>query len=133
MIDMHAHWRPVEAADALRERTREPRIAKNSAGAEVMMYRGGEEPIAEAFDSVEEYLERMDRQGVGVAHTGELRIGQPALEFLAHHVAGFRGVVLPLLGQRRQVGAEPLVSLLPPAQALHFGDRLRLSAQAAGR
>ena len=67
MIDMHAHWRPVEAADALRERTRAPRIAKNAAGAEVMMYRGGEEPIAEAFDSVEEYRERMDRQNVSMS------------------------------------------------------------------
>ena len=26
MIDMHAHWRPAEVADALRARTREPRI-----------------------------------------------------------------------------------------------------------
>ena len=26
MIDMHAHWRPAEIADALRARTREPRI-----------------------------------------------------------------------------------------------------------
>ena len=29
MIDMHAHWRPAEVADALRARTREPRIARN--------------------------------------------------------------------------------------------------------
>src|SRR4051812_41269469 len=67
MIDMHAHWRPVEAADALRERTREPRIGTNDVGAEVLKYRGGEEPIADAFDDVERYLERMDRQGVKVS------------------------------------------------------------------
>ena len=28
MIDMHAHWRPAEIADALRARTREPRIVR---------------------------------------------------------------------------------------------------------
>src|SRR5215472_10744865 len=45
MIDMHAHWRPAELADALRART-------------------GEEPPAEAFDDVDFHLARMDRQGV---------------------------------------------------------------------
>jgi predicted TIM-barrel fold metal-dependent hydrolase len=64
MIDMHAHWRPGELADALRGRTREPRIARNEAGAEVLKSRGGEEPLAEAFDRADAYLERMDRQGV---------------------------------------------------------------------
>ena len=29
MIDMHAHWRPAEVADALRARTKEPRILRN--------------------------------------------------------------------------------------------------------
>ena len=33
MIDMHAHWRPAELADALRSRTTEPRIVK---GADVL-------------------------------------------------------------------------------------------------
>ena len=64
MIDMHAHWRPVEAADALRARTREPRIVNNAAGAEVLKSRMGEEPLARAFDDVEFHLARMDRQGV---------------------------------------------------------------------
>jgi predicted TIM-barrel fold metal-dependent hydrolase len=64
MIDMHAHWRPAELADALRSRTREPRIVRNAAGAEVMKTRAGEEPLADAFDSVESYLTRMERQGV---------------------------------------------------------------------
>jgi predicted TIM-barrel fold metal-dependent hydrolase len=67
MIDMHAHWRPAELADALRARTREPRIVRNADGAEVLKYRGGEDPLAEAFDSAERYLEKMDRQGVKVS------------------------------------------------------------------
>ena len=45
MIDMHAHWRPVEVKDALRARI-------------------GEEPGADMFDDVEFHLARMDRQGV---------------------------------------------------------------------
>jgi hypothetical protein len=28
MIDMHARWRPAELADALRARTKEPRILR---------------------------------------------------------------------------------------------------------
>ncbi|HTV43707.1 MAG TPA: amidohydrolase family protein [Stellaceae bacterium] len=64
MIDMHAHWRPAEVADALRARTREPRILKNDAGAEVLASRMGEQALAEAFDQVEFHLDRMDRQGV---------------------------------------------------------------------
>ena len=65
MIDMHAHWRPAEVADALRARTREPRIARNPDGVEVLKSgRMGEEPLAKAFDDVEFHLARMDRQGV---------------------------------------------------------------------
>src|SRR5271168_1341909 len=65
MIDMHAHWRPAEVADALRARTREPRIARNPDGVEVMKSgRMSEEPLAKAFDDVEFHLARMDRQGV---------------------------------------------------------------------
>jgi predicted TIM-barrel fold metal-dependent hydrolase len=65
MIDMHAHWRPAELADALRARTREPRVVRNSDGVEVLKSsRMGEEPLAEAFDDVEFHLARMDRQGV---------------------------------------------------------------------
>ena len=53
MIDMHAHWRPAEVADALRARTREPRIARNPDGVEVLKSgRMGEESLAEAFDDV---------------------------------------------------------------------------------
>ena len=65
MIDMHAHWRPAEVADALRARTREPRIVRNPDGAEVLkMPRMGEQKLADAFDQVEIHLARMDRQGV---------------------------------------------------------------------
>ncbi|HEX3419339.1 MAG TPA: amidohydrolase family protein [Stellaceae bacterium] len=65
MIDMHAHWRPAEVADALRARTREPRIARNADGVEVLKTsRMSEEPLAKAFDHVDFHLARMDRQGV---------------------------------------------------------------------
>lgn len=65
MIDMHAHWRPAEAADALRARTREPRIVRDQDGAEVLKApRMGETPIADAFDDIDFHLARMDRQGV---------------------------------------------------------------------
>jgi aminocarboxymuconate-semialdehyde decarboxylase len=65
MIDMHAHWRPAEIADALRSRTREPRIQRNQDGVEVLKSgRMGEDPLATAFDNVDFHLARMDRQGV---------------------------------------------------------------------
>ncbi len=65
MIDMHAHWRPAEIADALRARTREPRIVRNQDGVEVLKSgRVGEEPLVKAFDDVDFHLARMDRQGV---------------------------------------------------------------------
>jgi predicted TIM-barrel fold metal-dependent hydrolase len=68
MIDMHAHWRPAEVADALRARTREPRIVRDSDGVEVLKSgRMGEAPLAEAFDDVDFHLGRMDRQGVEVS------------------------------------------------------------------
>jgi predicted TIM-barrel fold metal-dependent hydrolase len=67
MIDMHAHWRPAETADALRARTREPRIARNNAGVEVLASRMGDQALAEAFDEVEFHLARMDRQDVGTS------------------------------------------------------------------
>src|SRR6185312_14992547 len=65
MIDIHTHWKPAEVADALRARTREPRIVRNADGAEVLKSgRMGDEPLATAFDDVEFHLSRMDRQGV---------------------------------------------------------------------
>jgi predicted TIM-barrel fold metal-dependent hydrolase len=67
MIDMHAHWRPGEIADALRSRSREPRILRDQDGVEVLKSRMGEEPLAKAFDDVAWHLGRMDRQGVTVS------------------------------------------------------------------
>jgi predicted TIM-barrel fold metal-dependent hydrolase len=68
MIDMHAHWKPAEVADALRARSREPRIVRNSDGVEVLkLPRMGEEVLAKAFDDVDFHLARMDRQGVEVS------------------------------------------------------------------
>src|SRR6266576_6748437 len=67
MIDMHAHWRPAELIDALRARTKEPRIVRNQDGIEVVKSRIGEEPVSKAFDDVEFHLARMDRQGVSTS------------------------------------------------------------------
>jgi predicted TIM-barrel fold metal-dependent hydrolase len=68
MIDMHAHWRPAELADALRARTREPRIVKDASGAEVLKNRmGGDEPLAQAFDDPAFHLQKMERLGVGTS------------------------------------------------------------------
>ena len=67
MIDMHTHWKPAEVADALRARSREPRILRDRDGVEVLKSRMGEEPLAKAFDDVDFHLRRMDRQGVEVS------------------------------------------------------------------
>ena len=67
MIDMHTHWRPAEVADALRARSKEPRVLRDRDGVEVLKSRMGEEPLAKAFDDVDFHLGRMDRQGVEVS------------------------------------------------------------------
>jgi uncharacterized protein len=67
MIDMHAHWKPAEVADALRARSKEPRILRDQDGIEVLKSRMSQEPLATAFDDVEFHLGRMDRQGVEVS------------------------------------------------------------------
>jgi predicted TIM-barrel fold metal-dependent hydrolase len=65
MIDMHAHWRPAEVTDALRARTKEPRILRNDDGVEVLKAPWtGETPLDQAFDDVDFHLARMDRQDV---------------------------------------------------------------------
>ena len=64
MIDMHAHWRPAELAEAMRSRTTEPHIVRKPDGTEVVKSRAGEEPLSEAFDSADDYLAMMDRLGV---------------------------------------------------------------------
>jgi predicted TIM-barrel fold metal-dependent hydrolase len=67
MIDMHAHWKPAEVADALRARSNEPRIVRDRDGVEVLKSRMSEEPLATAFDDVDFHLTRMDRQGVEIS------------------------------------------------------------------
>jgi predicted TIM-barrel fold metal-dependent hydrolase len=67
MIDIHAHWRPAEVAEALRARSKEPRILRNNDGIEVLKSRMSEEPLDSAFDDVDFHLGRMDRQGVEVS------------------------------------------------------------------
>jgi predicted TIM-barrel fold metal-dependent hydrolase len=53
--------------DALRERTRDPRILRNDDGVEVLKTRVGEEPLSQAFDDAHAYLSRMDKQGVSMS------------------------------------------------------------------
>src|SRR5258708_4016357 len=97
MIDMHAHWRPAEVADALRARTREPRILRNPDGVEVLKSgRMGDAPLAEAFDEVDFHLGRMDRQGVEVS-------------------------VLSLLGSFCWIEAQPLEVSGPLCRAINDG------------
>jgi predicted TIM-barrel fold metal-dependent hydrolase len=64
MIDMHAHWRPAGVAEAMRSRTKEPRIVKNPDGTEMVKSRMGDQPVAEAFDDAASYVAQMDRLGV---------------------------------------------------------------------
>ena len=66
-IDMHSHWRPSELMEALRQRTKEPRILVNSEGVEVLKSRVGEQPVGRAFDNVEQRLDEMDRGGISTA------------------------------------------------------------------
>ena len=97
MIDMHAHWRPAEIADALRARTWEPRILHNPDGIEVLKSgRMGEEPVATAFDDVDFHLARMDRQGVETS-------------------------VLSLLGSFCWIEAQPLDESVPLCRSVNDG------------
>jgi predicted TIM-barrel fold metal-dependent hydrolase len=97
MIDMHAHWRPAEIAEALRARTREPRIMRNPDGVEVLKSgRMGDAPLTEAFDDVDFHLARMDRQGVETS-------------------------VLSLLGSFCWIEAQPLEESAPLCRAVNDG------------
>jgi predicted TIM-barrel fold metal-dependent hydrolase len=97
MIDMHAHWKPAEIADALRARSREPRIVRNQDGVEVLKApRMGETPLDQAFDDVEFHLGRMDRQGVEVS-------------------------VLSLLGSFCWIEAQPVEVAVPLCQRVNDG------------
>ena len=83
MIDMHTHWRPAEIADAMRARTKEPRILRNQDGVEVLKSgRMGEEPLAKAFDDVD---------ADGPPGSGDERAVPPRLVLL-DRVAGAGGV-----------------------------------------
>ena len=97
MIDMHAHWKPAEIADALRARSREPRIVRNQDGVEVLKApRMGETPLDQAFDDAGFHLGRMDRQGVEVS-------------------------VLSLLGSFCWIEAQPVDVALPLCQRVNDG------------
>jgi predicted TIM-barrel fold metal-dependent hydrolase len=96
MIDMHAHWRPAELTDALRERTHEPRIVRNQDGVEVLKTRMSEEQLSNAFDDVDTYLARMDRQGVSMS-------------------------VLSLLGTACWIESQPLEVSLPLCRLVNDG------------
>src|SRR4029077_7992752 len=96
MIDMHAHWRPAELADALRARTREPRILRNPDGVEVLKSPRMEEPLARAFDHVDFHLGRMDRQAVRIS-------------------------VLSLLGSFCWIESQPVEVALPLCRAVNDG------------
>src|ERR1700756_668731 len=68
MIDMHAHWKPSEVADALRARAREPRIVRGTDGVEVLKApRMADTPLAEALNEAVGELARMDRQDVSLS------------------------------------------------------------------
>src|SRR5262249_56189368 len=89
MIDMHAHWKPAEVADALRARAREPRIVRGTDGGEVLKTpRMADTPLAEAFNEAVVELARMDRQDVSLS-------------------------VLSLLGSFGWIGALPIEQALP--------------------
>jgi len=97
MIDMHAHWKPAEVADALRARTREPRIERNADGEEVLKApRMGATPLDQAFDDAAIHLQRMDRQGVEVS-------------------------VLSLLGSFCWIEAQPLDVAIPLCRRVNDG------------
>ena len=66
-IDMHAHWRPPEMADALRARTEMPRIERDSDGDEVLVGPRGPQKLDKAFDDVDARLASMDAHGIDAA------------------------------------------------------------------
>jgi predicted TIM-barrel fold metal-dependent hydrolase len=97
MIDMHTHWKPSEVADALRARTREPRIVRGTGGIEVLKApRMADTPLAEAFNEAVVELARMDRQDVSVS-------------------------VLSLLGSFCWIEAQPIDEALPLCRTVNDG------------
>src|SRR5579864_7464592 len=97
MIDMHAHWKPSEVADALRARTREPRIVRGTDGVEMLKApRMADTPLAEAFNDAVVELARMDRQDVSVS-------------------------VLSVLGSFCWIEAQPIDEALPLCRTVNDG------------
>ena len=108
MIDMHAHWKPSEVADALRARTREPRIVRGTDGVEVLKApRMADTPLAEAFNEAVAELARMDRQDVSVS-------------------------VLSVLGSFCWIEAQPIDEALPLCRKVNDG-LAAICARLAGR
>lgn len=64
---MHAHWRPPELIDALRNRSDLPRVEKNSDGEEFLNDGRWNKTLDDAFDDVEERLTEMDQLGISTA------------------------------------------------------------------
>ncbi len=97
MIDMHAHWKPSEVADALRARTREPRIVRGTDGVEMLKApRMADTTLAEAFNEAVVELARMDRQDVSVS-------------------------VLSVLGSFCWIEAQPIEEALPLCRKVNDG------------
>ena len=108
MIDMHAHWKPSEVADALRARTREPRIVRGTDGVEVLKApRMADTPLAEAFNEAVVELARMDRQDVSVS-------------------------VLSVLGSFCWIEAQPIDKALPLCRKVNDGWRRSVRGMPAG-
>src|SRR5215831_10074248 len=108
MIDMHAHWKPSEVADALRARTREPRIVRGTDGVEVLKApRMADTPLAKAFNEAVAELARMDRQDVSVS-------------------------VLSVLGSFCWIEAQPIDEALPLCRKVNDG-LAAICARHAGR
>ena len=55
-----------------------------------------------------------------VADAGQVGVGLPVLESLAHQGLGLRLAGVGLLGPESQIGLEPIEGLLPPAGFLLF-------------
>ncbi len=66
IIDWHAHWIPPQLADALRARTRAPRIVSKSGGDSVLIREEGSsgQPLVPTFISLPARLRALDEAGV---------------------------------------------------------------------
>ena len=132
MIDMHAHWRPAELAEAMRSRTKEPRIVKSGDGTEMVKSRMGDEPLSKAFDNAETYLAQMDRQGVNVSVLSLLGqycwVESQPLETSIHLCRlvndSFSGICQKYPGRFAAFAAVPLVDIRAAAEELERAMKL---------